>query len=420
MTVGDCEPHLGHPLPQLVGEPIDRLDPVVDDKGLSSAIEFGEDRIADAGLCAVCDRRTNLEAVLGRGGDDRHFANARESHLHRPRDGCRGEREHVDCGAQALEACLLLDAESMLLVDDHEPESRNAHFPAEDCGRAHDDVDLSARQALDGVALGSRAHEPGQQADLDIRVTFEATPKALEMLVGEHGGRSEHRDLPAGLDDPHRCTHRNLGLAEPHVAADQPVHGEGLGEVFLDRLDGLGLVWSLFVGKACLEGLVSRSVIGVWGSGGEFASGKQPQQLLGHRQQVVADLALAVGPGLASELVEHDLDVGVRGAVSRELVEARDRHEHVLLAAVLELDEVVCDALRDIDAHQPKIAPHSVTSVNDGVADLEVSHGLHRTLEQGVRPLADPTPDSATEHRVDGHVGQTGLGRCKTARQIAE
>ena len=50
----------------------------------------------------------------------RHLADARHAHVHRARDRCRGERQHVDGLGGLLDLLLLLDTEALLLVDDKE------------------------------------------------------------------------------------------------------------------------------------------------------------------------------------------------------------------------------------------------------------------------------------------------------------
>ena len=63
------------------------------------------------------------EAVHRRGGDHRQLAHARKRHLEGARDRRGGQGEDMDVGPQLLEPLLLLDAEVLLLVDDHEAEA---------------------------------------------------------------------------------------------------------------------------------------------------------------------------------------------------------------------------------------------------------------------------------------------------------
>ena len=73
------------------------------------------------------------------------------------------------------------------------------------------------------------------------------------VLDGQHRRRHEHRHLLAGLDGLERRPHRQLGLAVADVAAQEPVHGDGLLHVGLDLADGADLVRRLLVRERLLE-----------------------------------------------------------------------------------------------------------------------------------------------------------------------
>ena len=46
------------------------------------------------------------------------------------------------------------------------------------------------------------------------------------MLLGEHGGRYQYRDLFPAHDRLEGRSERHFGLAETDVAADQAIHGQ--------------------------------------------------------------------------------------------------------------------------------------------------------------------------------------------------
>jgi hypothetical protein len=139
--------------------------------------------------------------------------------VQRPRDGRGGERQHVDRLPQSLEPLLVLDAETLLLVDDDQPQILELHVGADEPVRADDDVDAALRQpAQDGPLLAGRA-EAAQALD-GKRVLGQALRKRAEMLLSEHGRRHQHGDLPAVVDRLERRPHRQLGLAVADVAAD--------------------------------------------------------------------------------------------------------------------------------------------------------------------------------------------------------
>ena len=77
--------------------------------------------------------------------------------------------------------------------------------------------------------------------------------KVLKCCCAKQGGRDEDGNLLAVLDGLKRRPHRDLRLAVADVAADQPVHRDGLLHVALDLVDGGELVGRLHVGERVLQ-----------------------------------------------------------------------------------------------------------------------------------------------------------------------
>ena len=105
---------------QQTGHRLDGLDAVVHEVDLPAAFEFLGDRRADDLRIERQHRGLHGLAIVGRGLDHRHVADADERHVERARDGRRAHREHVDPLAHLLDALLVRDAESLLLVDDEQ------------------------------------------------------------------------------------------------------------------------------------------------------------------------------------------------------------------------------------------------------------------------------------------------------------
>ena len=70
-------------------------------------------------LVVLADVGVDRAAALGRRLDHGDVAQAGERHLQRARDRRRRQRQHVDAQPQLAQQLLLLDAEALLLVDDH-------------------------------------------------------------------------------------------------------------------------------------------------------------------------------------------------------------------------------------------------------------------------------------------------------------
>ena len=75
--------------------------------------------------------------------------------MQRARDRRRGHRQHIDFLPQPFQPFLVLDAETLLLVDNDQAEIFEVDIGADEPMRADDDVDAALRQPLDD-ALSAR------------------------------------------------------------------------------------------------------------------------------------------------------------------------------------------------------------------------------------------------------------------------
>ena len=112
----------------------DVLDPVVDEEHLPAARQLALDRLAQQIAIEAADEGADRQPIGGRRRDDRDLAQPPHRHLQRARDRRRGQRQHVDLGAQLLEPLLVGDAEALLLVDDQQAEVLEAHVARQQRG----------------------------------------------------------------------------------------------------------------------------------------------------------------------------------------------------------------------------------------------------------------------------------------------
>ena len=156
------------------------------------------------------------------------------------------------------------------------------------------------------------------------------------MLVGEDGRRRQHRHLIAGVDRLERGAHRDLGLAEADVAAQQAVHRPRALEVLLDRLGGGELVVGLVELERRLELALEVGVGKQRRRLRELALGVELEQLLRHVAHAGAHAALGLAPARAAETVEARLDA-LDAAVALDLIDARQRQQQRLALEVGDL-----------------------------------------------------------------------------------
>ena len=246
-----------------------------------------------------------------------------------------------------------------------------------------------------------RGAEAREHLDLH-RVVGQPLGEGAPVLLGEDGGRHQHRHLLAALHRLERRPHRDLGLAVPDVADEQPVHGPRLLEVALDVLGGLPLVGRVLVEEARLE-LALPARVGRKGiAGGELATGVEIEQLAGHLADAQLRLLAHLLPVRAAERVDprrRAIAVVLRRAVALQLVEPVQRHVEPVAALVLHhrhfhrrrADGDRLDAAIDADA---------VVEVHDVVAlDQRAGGGRRRRLPVAPRP---PQPPRAAEDLVVG------------------
>ena len=112
----------------------DVVDAVVDEVDLAVAIQLAVDGALDRLVVEAADAGLDRLAVGRRRLEVRDVADAQQAHVQGPRDRRGREREHVDRRAERLEPFLVLDAEPLLLVDDHQAEVLEGDVLLEDAG----------------------------------------------------------------------------------------------------------------------------------------------------------------------------------------------------------------------------------------------------------------------------------------------
>ncbi len=223
LPMGHRDAGLRHELAQADGGRLDRPHAVVDPEDLPLTQQLAPDRFDRDPLVVLADVGEDRLAVGRRRLQQREVADPDERHLQRARDRRGGERDDVDVHLQLLHRLLVLHSEALLLVDDEQAEVLERDVVGEQAVGADHAVDLARAQPVDDLLGLGVGEEPGEHFDAD-RVPGEAIGERVAVLVGEQRRRREHGDLLALLDRLERGPDRDLGLAEPDVAAHQAVH----------------------------------------------------------------------------------------------------------------------------------------------------------------------------------------------------
>ena len=356
----------------MLGDELDVLHPVVHVEHLAFAQQLAPDRLGNHAVVVLADVGEDRLTVLGRGVDERHVADAGDRQLERARDGRGGQREHVDVGPDRLDALLVDHAEALLLVDHEQAEVFELHILGEQPVGADHHVDVARRERGDHPLLVAGGEEAGDHLD-PHRVVREAVAEGLAVLVGEEGRGHEDRHLLAVLYRLERGAHRDLGLAEADVTADEAVHRHLALHVGLHRVDRGLLVGRLLEGERILHLVLPRRVGGERVARGREAAPVQHDELL-------RDLARGrAHPGLRL------LEVGAAHAVQRRRVAAGvlahradlvGGYVELVVALVLEQQVVAlgaADGARDhaVVARDPVGLVHDVVALGQVLVEVD-------------------------------------------------
>ena len=127
----------------------------------------------------------------------------------------------------------MLDSESVLLVDDDEPEVREGYLRLEQRMRSHCDRGLSAGDGGHGPGAFA-APEPARQPGHRDPERIEPAAKALEVLLRKKLGGRHQSDLALVGDRHHRGEGRDHRLSRSDVALHESMHRAGPREIGSD------------------------------------------------------------------------------------------------------------------------------------------------------------------------------------------
>ena len=266
-----------------------------------------------------------------------------------PGDGRGGQGQHVNAGAPLLHFLLLGHPKALFLVDDEEPQGLEGDVRGQNPVGADDDVNLAGGQFLDDFPLLLGGPEAAEHFDIHAKGGH-ALGKGQQVLLGQDGGRGQDGYLHAVHHGLEGGPNGHLGFAVAHVAAQEPVHGNGLFHIGLDFRNGFQLVRGFLKGEAVLEFLLEGGIRGKGMARGDFPLGVQPQQLGGQDGNGL----LGLGPGFLPVVPAHIGQLG-RGALVADVFvqQAHLLYGYVELVAlgVLELQVVPMDAVNDDGLH---------------------------------------------------------------------
>ena len=416
LPVGDGDPRARHDALDVIGDRLDGLDAIVDEKDLSAAIELARNALVDQPVVPRLDVGEHGRAIARRRLHQRHVAQAGERQMQRARNRRRREREHVGLQLELLEPFLVLDAEPMLLVDDDQSEIRELDVGTQQPMRTDDDVDLLFLELGEnrGCSFAVLKSTHRRDADREIGQPF---GERAEMLVGEDRRRHEHGNLPSDLHRLERRAHGDFSLAVADVADEQAIHRPRALHVALHLRRRGALVGRVLEEKRRLELPLPRRVGNVRRTVGDFPPRVEIEQLDRHLLDRRARSSRCCGPAPAAELVQarrrRILGDVVARPIALELIDAVQRNVEPIAALVLD-DRHLDRALSDEDRLDAAIDPDAVLEMHDEIARLE-RDGVERRRAADV-PARAANTSLTTEDLVIRENAQTAPSRRARAR----
>jgi hypothetical protein len=197
------------------------------------------------------------------------------------------------------------------------------------------------------------------------------------VLLGEQGGRHQHRHLAPGHHRLEGRAQGNLGFAVAHVAADQAVHWPGGFHVTLDGLNSLKLIFRLDVREGSFQFLLPGSIGRERDSLGGLSPSVQIEQFASDVFDGMARPVARLPPFRCAQARKRRRML-IRADVSREAIHLMHRHENLISPGKLHLQVLARGALHHA-AHQAGESPNAVFDMHHEIVGMQIGiFGLRR------------------------------------------
>ena len=167
-------------------------------------------------------------------------------------NGRRRQRQDIQSHAPSFQPLFLRNAKPLFLIHDQQAQVLERHIRLQQPVCADQNIHRPFGCFLQRYPLLGRCLKP---ADHSHRQAEGGKPagKRLKMLLRQHRGRHQHRNLFTAHDSLERRPQRHFRFSEPNIAAEQAVHGLGFLHIRLDFRQRRQLIRSLLKGKGIFK-----------------------------------------------------------------------------------------------------------------------------------------------------------------------
>ena len=191
---------------------------------------------------------------------------------------------------------------------------------------------------------------------------------SLVMLLGKHCCGHENCHLLAIHNRLHNATQSDLGFAEPHIAAQESVHGNGSFHIPLDFCNTTQLVVSFRIGEIVFKFPLPRRISAESKTLLPPAGGIELNQLRGHILGGRTCLCFGLVPCVCTNFVQTNIGILSTAAnILADQVQLRGRYKQGVSSLISNLN-IVFNSVVDFDLFHSYKSTDTVVFMNDQIA----------------------------------------------------
>ena len=280
--------------------------------------------------------------------------------MQRARYRSRGHAQNVHVVFEHLDLLLVLHSETLFFVQNEQAEIfENDVFP-EQSVRGDDNARFARFYAVEDALYPLSGHQTRQKVYLYTE-RREAFGKSIVVLLTKYRGGRKERRLLAFDDGLEYGAHRDFGLSEAHVAAQQAVHDLALFHILFYLRYRYELIVRFVVREIVLEFFLPDGVGGIFISFGAEPFFVKGYEIGGHFLHRTAHALLDALEFLTAELIE--LRRAPAGVLVHFVEAVGGKIEPV--APSVKDTIVILSAHRGGERHEPFAHAYPVSLVND-------------------------------------------------------